>query len=222
MKQGSETWLEWRISKSATCSEYANALGVGYESRRAYMERKLGIKPTPEPNWMMLRGTEMESWVVEVYEKVMEEEYGLKVKLFVDAGRDDEADDRFGGSVDRVVELCTGRRFVLECKTCYSKTPRTEIPHGHILQMLGLCHAYGLPYAHYACYQEGIGFFLARVDFDPSLWRDHIYPRLCQFAEWRAAGVLPPNMPAAEKVALIKTIFELSTVSSIEPARELQ
>ncbi len=167
---------------------------------------------------MMLKGTEMEPWVVHLYDTAMREEFGKSVELFVDGGRDDVEDARFGGSVDRVVRLPCGTHIVLECKTAYSPVQRTEIPHGHLLQMLGLCHAYQLPYAHYACYQEDVGFFLAEVRFDERLWRDEIYPRLCQFAAWYEKGVLPPNMPQTEKIALIKRIHELTTVCTVSPA----
>lgn len=186
------------------------------------MQRKLHLKPDKECNWMMTEGTRMEPWVVHLYETVMRDECWKSVELFVDGGRDDVEDARFGGSVDRIVRLPCGTHIVLECKTAYSAVQRDEIPHGHLLQMLGLCHAYALPYAHYACYQEGIGFFLAEVRFDEALWRDHVYPRLCQFAMWYEKGVLPPKMPTAEKVDLIKTIHRLSSVCKVtrEQARQ--
>lgn len=222
MIQGSPAWLAWRRGKASTCSEYANAIGVGYEGRQTYMKRKLGMVPQKEANWMMIEGIAKEAWVVNLYETVMRDHYGIDVKLFVDGGRDDPSDARFGGSVDRLVQLPSGEIIVLECKTAYSTEQRTEIPHGHLLQMLGLCHAYGAPYAHYACWQEGVGFFVARVDFAPDLWSKEIYPRLTQFAAWKAMEVIPPRMPGDDRLELIKIILAGSIVSSIAPDRSPQ
>ena len=53
VEQGSEEWLFIRQKCAATCSEYGNALGVGYCSRAAYMRRKLGLDPPTEKNWIM-------------------------------------------------------------------------------------------------------------------------------------------------------------------------
>ena len=92
---------------------------------------------------------------------------------------------------------------------------RTEIPVTHLLQMLGLCHLYGLPFAHYICVSQGQGILLAQVDFVPGFWELEIYPRLKQFAEWWALRILPPVMTSIEKQQLIKLIRENCIVREI-------
>lgn len=117
MKQGDAEWLDTRSKCAITWSEAANALGIGYDSRQAYMKRKLGITPPKEPNWRMLEGQKRENWVCELYFRIMGA-FWQPVDLWVDAFRFDPQDRRLGGSVDRLVtDRKTGEQWVLECKT---------------------------------------------------------------------------------------------------------
>ncbi len=53
MEQGSAEWLDLRSRHAITWSRAADALGIGYNSRTAYMKQKLGLTPAEEPNWRM-------------------------------------------------------------------------------------------------------------------------------------------------------------------------
>ncbi len=120
MQQGSAEWLDLRSKCAITASEAASALGIGYDSRIAYMKRKLGTTPPKEPNWKMLEGQKRENWVCELYFRIMGAHYH-PVQLWTDAFQFDWKDRRLGGSVDRLVTDESGARWVLECKTCPGK-----------------------------------------------------------------------------------------------------
>ncbi len=226
-KQGSQAWKDERDLHAATCSQYAAALGIGYISRRKYMKRKLGMLRPVEQNWRMSEGNRREPWVCELYYRIMGA-CNHPVKLWVDNFKSDPDDHRLGGSVDRLVTDAQGDRWVLECKTCPGGDMRTEIPVAHLLQMLGLCHVYGLNKAHYICSSYGQGIFLAEITWLPGFWETEIAPRLQEFAAWWAVRRLPPSMKQAEKVHLIELVFansvitEIPAVGSIRRRRELQ
>lgn len=216
--QGSNEWKDRRSRCASTCSEYANALGIGYVSRQKYMRTKLGIDAPQEANWRMQQGNLRENWVCELYYRLMHR-FGADISLSIDGFHADPQDWRFGGSVDRVVQCNkTGEQWVLECKTCPDGDMRVEVPTGHLLQMLGLCHAYNLPKAHYICWSQHQGILLAEVTFAPTLWSNEIYPRLKQFGDWWALRQIPPQMSKIEKDAIVMTIRDNCHVREISAA----
>lgn len=220
LKQGSSEWLDRRSRCAATASEYGNAVGVGYVSRKKYMKRKLGLIDKEPPNWRMLEGQKREDWVCELYYRFM----GGTVNLYVDGFRADPDDHRLGGSVDRIVEdKLTGERWVLECKTCPGGDMRTEIPTSHLLQMMGLCHCYGYEKAHYICHSQGQGILLAEVTFAPGFWETTVYPWLKQFADWWAVRHVPgpmKNGEAAEREALIRANCFVNQIPIVASKRQ--
>lgn len=215
MRQGSAEWLAARAECAVTHSRLADAVGVGYNSRIAYMREKLGLVPPVEATWRMREGQRKENWVCELYYRYMRA-IGRPVTLWVDGFRRDWQDDRIGGSVDRLVtDDATGEEWVLECKTTPGGDLRYAVPVSHNLQMLGLCHTYRCNKAHYICWSEGQGIFLAEVTWQPRLWSDWIYPRVAEFSDMVASKTLPPRMGAGEKEDLIGEIERLTTVREI-------
>lgn len=188
MKQGDELWLRSRESCAITWSEAASALGVGYESPAQYMRRKLRLIPDKEPNEFMLAGQKYEDWVVHLYREYVGAE---NVRVECDAFRVDAADNRLGGSPDRLVTFCaTGETVLLECKTCWAGSVREEIPISHKIQMFGLCHTYELSKAHYACWSASSGVCFGEVTFADDLW-ECVYPYLKTFADNWSNKVVP-------------------------------
>jgi hypothetical protein len=117
MQQGDQQWQDLRAQHAITWSEAANAAGVGYDSRKAYMKRKLGLSPPVEQNWRMREGNEREPWAAELYYRIMGF-CGTQVRYSVESFRSDWQDHRLGGSPDRIVEdVGTGERWLLEIKT---------------------------------------------------------------------------------------------------------
>lgn len=214
MEQGSAAWLDLRARHAATCSEYGNALGIGYISRQKYMRIKLGMEQAEEANWMMLAGQEREPWVAEVYFRLMHS-CGHPVVLDVDAFQSYHADRRLGGSVDRLVTDAQGNRWLLEVKTCPRGNIRDSVPETHSLQMLGLCEIYQLPFAHYIASTYDKSIFLAEVRWTPNFWRNEIYPRLKRFADWWSLRELPPQMSSAEKIELLQLIRANTLVTEV-------
>lgn len=213
MQQGDAAWLEERARHAITWSQAAAALGIGYISRRAYMREKLGLSSPPVANWRMLEGQRREPWVAELYFRLMGS-CGSPVVLATSPFQQDPADKRLGGSPDRIVH-CGASSWLLEIKTQPgADNQRLHIPVGHLLQMHGLCHTYGLPFAHYACWCAARGLFVAEVHFDPALW-DYVYPRYRQFADWWTLRQLPPPMPSSEKCELECQITRMCSVVSI-------
>lgn len=222
MLQGSPEWLALRARHAATASEYATALGIGYRSRQKYMREKLGIDQPEEANWRMQEGNRREPWVAELYLRLMRR-IGYQIELLCDGFRDDPADHRLGGSVDRiVVDQASGDRWLLEIKTCPGGDMRESIPHAHLLQMWGLCHAYGLDRAHYICSSYGQGLLLAEVTWKPGYWERDVLPRLQQFCEWWENAQMPPRMNSQEKVDLIELVYEASIITPISGIEQLQ
>ena len=216
-----------RKKKAATCSEFANACGIGYISRQKYMRIKLELEPAEESNWMMLEGQKREDHVCELYYRLMHA-FHHPVQLEVHDFIDYYKDSRLGGSPDRIVRDNTGERWLLECKTAYADAMRDCVPPAHSLQMLGLCVFYNLPYAHYICSNYDKGIFIAQVSWTPNFWQDHIYPRLRQFADWWTTKTMPPTMKSADKEELLQLIqqhtivTEVPAISRVMRARGLQ
>ena len=228
IQQGSEAWLQVRRKHAITWSRAGDAIGVGYNSRAKYMREKLGIDPEPEANWRMLEGNKREPWAAELYYRIMAF-CGQDVDLLVEHFASDSADPRIGGSPDRIVtDRATGEKWLLEIKTQPGATEvRTEIPITHLLQMHGLCHTYGLPKAHYICWCQSKGIFIAEVLFHPNLW-DFLYPRYKDFASLWAYGIVPGRMDSQEKQTIIDyvnshvIVREIASVSDRVQRREHQ
>ena len=214
MEQGSAAWLDLRARHAATCSEYGNALGVGYISRQKYMRIKLGLQKADEANWMMLAGQEREAWVAEVYFRLMHS-CGHPVMLDVDAFCSYALDRRLGGSVDRLVSDAQGNKWLLEVKTCPRGNIRDSVPETHSLQMLWLCAIYNLPYAHYIASTYDKSIFLAEVRWTAGFWEEEIYPRLREFADWWSVRQMPPRMTNEDKCDLLKLIRENTIVTEV-------
>lgn len=206
MQQGDDAWLRQRLRCAATCSEYGEALGVGYGDPVTYMQRKWQVLPPVEPNWMMQQGTKYEPWICGLYYRLMYDA-GARIRMDTNAFEHDPWDIRLGGSVDRLVtDLHTGERYVLECKMGFSAVPRTTVPVTHLLQMLGLCHVHGVGKAHYVCWQRNVAVFVAEVTFDDDLW-NRVYDRLRVFADHWAAGTLPVKLTARERHDFVEEIL---------------
>ncbi len=216
LEQGDAKWLHVRQQCAVTASRYADALGVGYKSRKRLMEEKLGLKPPDESNDLMQFGIDNEAWVCEVYFRLMRE-FGYNIRMWSHGFHFDRKDERLGGSIDRVVECQdTGARWVLECKTSKYGAMRTEIPISHRIQMVGLCEAYALPFAHYICWSPNAGIMLARMDYDRhNLWQLCLFPRLRDFARLWALKQLPPRMSSSEKQDVIEACEKLIYVTPI-------
>lgn len=227
MAQGSAEWMLRRQMCAATCSEFGNALGIGYISRKKYMRIKLGLEEAEPANWMMQQGQLRENWVCELYYRLMGAFYH-PVSLYTDSFRVYEPDRRLGGSPDRLVTDATGEIWLLECKTAYAEQMRDRVPPAHSLQMLGLCAIYGYTKAHYICSNYGRGIYLAEVTWTPGFWETEVLPRLRQFADWWTCKEEPPIMRTADKEALLALIeehthvTEIPAVSRIMRARECQ
>jgi len=201
---------------AATCSEFANALGIGYISRQKYMRIKLEQEPAPESNWMMHQGQLRENWVCELYFRIMHA-FRHSVTLYTDSFKVYNGDKRLGGSPDRIVVDATGERWLLECKTAYAETMRDSVPAAHSLQMLGLCEIYGLHKAHYICSNYERGIYIAEVRWRHGFWRDVVMPRLQQFADWWTLKQTPPKMSEVEKAEL-RDLIEYNTIVTEIPA----
>ena len=214
MAQGSAEWMLRRKKHAATCSEYGNALGIGYISRAKYMRIKLEMEAAPESNWMMDQGRERENWVCELYYRIMGA-FHHPVQLWVDDFRSYAEDRRLGGSPDRLVTDESGECWLLECKTAYADQMRDSVPPCHSLQMLGLCQIYDLDKAHYICSNYERGIYLAEVTWRPNFWRREVYPRLKEFADWWTLKELPPPMPSGEKQELLELIEDNTFVTEI-------
>ena len=178
------------------------------------MKIKLDLIPPEEANWMMEQGQLRENWVCELYFRIMGA-FGHPVSLYIDSFKVYEADKRFGGSPDRIVEDNSGERWLLECKTAYAEQMRDSVPPSHSLQMLGLCEIYGLDKAHYICSNYERGIFIAEVTWTPGFWRNEIFPRLRQFADWWTVKQLPPKMNSGDKAALLDLIQQHTIVTQI-------
>jgi hypothetical protein len=223
MEQGSSEWLDTRSRHAITWSRGADALGIGYNSRSAYMREKLGITPPPEANWRMKEGNRREPWVAELYLRIM----GwckVDVELAVDAFRSDPSDTRMGGSPDRIViDKKTGERWLLEIKTCPGGNMRTEIPVSHLVQMLGLCHTYNLHKAHYICHSQGQGILLSEVYYHPKLW-EYLAPKFRSFCDNWSIRAVPGRMDSKEKQEILDMVKQYSFISEINciTAKRLQ
>lgn len=214
VSQGSAVWFDIRNTCAVTCSNYASAIGVGYSSRRKYMKQRLGLLPRDAPNDLMAFGNEYENWVAKVYQWIMTQARH-SVQLHCHGFCFDPCDDRLGGSIDRIA-IVNGEFVVLECKTCPQRgSVRHEVPVSHLLQMVGLMHAYELSKAHYISWTPEHGVMTCEVTYDATFWTDWLYPRLCEFADWYEMRVIPPKMSSAEKQRVLQAIDEHVHVTPI-------
>lgn len=215
MAQGSAEWMLRRNKCASTCSEFGNALGVGYISRQKYMRIKLGLEQPEESNWMMQQGQLRENWVCELYYRLMHA-FRHPIVLYTSNFRVYEFDRRLGGSPDRIVrDADTGEEWLLECKTAYAEEMRDSVPPSHSLQMLGLCEIYGLHKAHYICSNYERGIFIAEVTWTPGFWRNEVLPRLRQFADWWTLKEVPPQMASGAKAEINELIMQHTIVTEI-------
>lgn len=217
MQQGSDAWLDLRSKHAITWSEAANAVGIGYDSPKQYMKRKLGMTPSKESNWRMTEGQKREPWAAEIYYQLMNHHFDMPVKLYTDSFRSDWQDKRLGGSVDRICRNEQGEEWILEIKTTPgSPVMRDEIPISHLLQMHGLCHTYKVQKAHYFCWTASVGILMAEVMFADELWDEILYPRYKSFADMWALRTLPARntMSKDDKEEFIE---DIRACCSIEP-----
>jgi len=224
MQQGDDTWLAWRRRKVATFSGAANAIGVGHMSPRAYMKRRLGMVPEDPVNDMMRLGNALEAWTACMYNRLVHDNTAV---FRYHATCELQFDDRFGGSVDRLVVDRHGNVVVLELKVRASGAERFEVPVEHCVQMLCYCAAYGVEKAHYFVYTPDKSFFAAEVTFAPNLWCI-VYDRLVEFAMYHKRKELPPKMKRGERDSLCRTIMahvfvnEIRELSQKVPVQQLQ
>lgn len=183
-----------------TASNLGDAIGsLGYNSRRYYSRKLLGLTPQRESSRYMLLGQENEGVVAEAYQAITGNSVRLK-----DFGLLEE-DPRFGASPDYEVTTPQGETFLLEIKTT-SRGDRLDfdIPFGHLLQMLGQARVFGHDHCHYAVRHLPTGeMYFCDVLFDDSLWTDVVYPRLKAFMDAvEAKRPVEEQVKAREKRAL--------------------
>lgn len=213
-EQGDQAWKDLRSSCAITWSEAGNALGIGYDSPAAYMRRKLGMEPEKEENWRMMEGRKREPWASEIYRTYMHMN-DCPVQLWTDYFRKDWQDHRLGGSVDRIVTLPSGLKWVLEIKTTPNADLRNEVPLTHLIQMLGLCHTYKLDYAHYISWSMSQGFLLAHVSYDERLWDNVCYPEFKKFADMWALRQVPERVDSKNKRRILEAIQHYTHIEPV-------
>lgn len=207
LEQGGDEWKGVRSRCAVTCSNYAAACGVGYTSRKKLWRQRTGRESPDFKNDIMQFGNDYEDWVVYSYIWRCAQQ-GEVVHAMKHGFCYEPSDYRFGGSVDRVIfNETTGRTYILECKTNpHGVVPREELSTTHLLQLVGLMHAYEILEAHYVCWTPDVALTFCRVTFDECLWRDHVYPRLCEFAAYVRDNVEPPRVSSADKAALEEAV----------------
>jgi hypothetical protein len=152
-------------------------------------------------------------------------EQGTPVKLITHGFAQLEEDPRSGGSPDRIVEcLTTGTRWVLEIKTRMKGDARLYVPNSHKLQMIGLCEAYKLPFAHYACWTPNQCIQFARMDYDrEEMWVKRLLPVVKEYKDWIFNQVKPPRMKVRvkqERLAAIDDYVRISPIVAIDESSD--
>lgn len=204
-----------------TCSNYANAVGIGYTSRAKLMRQKLGLEARDDTNSRMQFGIEYENWVAKVYQWIMTQN-GHRVSLHTHGFCYDPTDERFGGSIDRIA-VVDGEFLVLECKTCPDRGEcRREVPDSHLLQLVGLMHAYELSRAHYISWTPEKGVMTCEVTYDAEFWQHYLYPALLEFAAYLEAQTIPPKMTKASKQRLLDAVDRHVHVAPIDTLPQTQ
>jgi len=206
--QGEEEWKALREKMGATASRFGAAYGVGYISRQRYMAKRRGEVPDDPDNIAMAKGRLLEDYVVELYRKMV---FGERPVLLGKHGFRRYAEDpRIGGSPDRICEdPATGEKWVLEIKTTTPSKLRDEVPYTHMCQMQGLMAIYGVKEAHYACWGEDHGLFIARIPFSEEFWFSHLFPALSFFCDLWDGGGEVPRFKKGEGVERKRTIMKL-------------
>lgn len=210
MKQGDKQWHKLRDKCAITASECANVVGLGYRSPKRYMLEKLGQAEKAPQNDMMRFGQVFESHVVELYRAHVGD-----VRIATDAFRNFKADERLGGSVDRLVHF-PNKTVVLECKTRHTGELRTRIPEVHLLQMHLLLQLYDLQEAHYACWTPGVGVTFATVTFDAQLWQLLYRDAYKPFADMFDKQQVPGNYSSEQRLYWAETIAQHSHVHKLD------
>jgi hypothetical protein len=146
-------------------------------------------------------------------------EQGTPVTLITHGFARLEEEPRSGGSPDRIVEdVATGERWILEIKTRMKGTARDYIPVSHKLQMIGLCEAYNLPFAHYACWTPYQCVQFARIDYDrEEMWTKRLLPAVKEYNDFIFNDVTPPRMGSKVKQERLAAIDDYTEISPIVP-----
>lgn len=190
-----------------TASNLGDAIGsLGYNSRRGYARRLLGLSGEKQTNRFMLLGQQHEGAVAETYQAITGNSVRLEDFALL------EEDPRFGASPDYRVTTPEGETLLLEIKTT-SKGDRLshDIPVGHLLQMLGQCRVFGCDHCHYAVlHLPTKEYYFCDVWFKEELWRDVVYPRLKIFMDTiERKQTLDAPVSSKEKRALTASIRKL-------------
>lgn len=210
MDQGDPAWLAMRKRCVATCSVFGDALGVGYTSPHKLLRRKWGEEDEPEASWIMIEGQKREPYVRSLYLSMFPE-CDVELPTFNWL----PGDERFGGSPDGIVSDGS-QRWLLEVKTRPNQPElREEIPVTHLVQMLGLCKIYDLPFAHYICHTYNVGIQLARVEFDDALWTE-VYRRLQMFALCFEKHIKPPKSDTKQFTQFIRDHTHITGFPELE------
>ncbi len=200
LEQGSDEWLELRRQLGVTCSQIGNVVGVGYKSRAKYWREKTKREKPSPTNYRMAFGIDYEDYVCALYQRVMAMA-GRRIIMRTHGFRRFAEDPRSGGSPDRVVEdLDTGEKWILEIKTRIDAPLREEVPASHKLQCVGLCEAYGLPFAHYVCWTPDEALQMVEIHYDRELlWEQMVFPLIREFNDLIETDVEPTRMPRGLK-----------------------
>ena len=209
LEQGSDEWLELRKKQAATCSNFANAYGIGYKSRNAYMRLKLGIDKPDEMNEVMRFGIDYEDHVVLLYKEFMRKN-GVNVKLETYGYRRFTDDPDSGGSPDRLVtDIDTGERWVLEIKTRLHGGIRDHAPISHQLQCVALGKLFGVQHVDYICWSPDDAIFVSRITWDNDFWQHYLWPEIKRFNDHWRAGKQMPNMKRGDRQERMSIVDEM-------------
>lgn len=191
-----------------TASNLADAIAsLGYNSRRKYSRRQLGLDPPQKQNEYMSMGNAYEPIVGAAYSAFTGNDIELKGFGLL------ESDERFGASPDYEVTAPDGEKFLLEVKTTSRWKPfeaAMPIPINHILQMIGQCMVFGYRKSHYISHHLVTGeFYVAEVTFTQDLWDTHIYPKLKYFMdEIDRSRPLNNGVTLSAKLKLTKAVLD--------------
>jgi len=211
--QGDAKWHQKRAKCRATCSNYANALGLGHKSRKWYWDLKSGNRPEDPDNFFMKRGREKEEVVAELFWRWAHDSGLGDVQFDVEDFRFDPVDERFGGSVDRIIRWPDGHRSVLEIKTT-SKDLDGVVPMAHNLQMCGLVHLYpdihSAWYASYSYHDNSL--FVCEISWTVGFFEKSILPLLRSFAQCVDSGIPPSPMHKEDKFLLYEHVVHHTNI----------
>lgn len=200
-----------------TASRIGDAIAsLGYSSSGYYVRKLRGLVPDQPDNEFLSEGRRLEPIVAEAFTAFT----GWPTEL-LGFGVYPE-DPRFGASPDYVLTLPDGTQHLLEIKTTVRKDAffaAMPIPVSHLLQMLGQCAVHDPSFVSYyaAFHRVTETFYMARVEFDESLWHDDIWPRVKEFMDFVDSGKDPRLLRRTEqlKIDITNLVLDKITVTGV-------